>query len=59
MARRPVESFTGRAICDDCQARTAGLAAGVVSGTGGADVGNAVAVAGWYRRLRARLRARR
>jgi hypothetical protein len=56
MSRRPVESFSGRTICQDCHDRTTGLAAGMLAG--GGDVGNAIAVEGWYRRLRARRRAR-
>jgi hypothetical protein len=58
LAHRPVESFTGRAMCERCAERTRGLAAGILACPGGADVGRAIAVEGWYQRFRARRRAR-
>lgn len=45
----PVESFTGRKICEDCQATLAGAAAGVMAGGG---IGGAISTAGWLRRIK-------
>ncbi|WP_024286583.1 hypothetical protein [Cellulomonas sp. KRMCY2] len=50
----PVVTVTGRDLCDPCNDRLTGAAAGLAAGDG---VAATVATAGWYARLRRRLTA--
>ncbi|WP_031262030.1 hypothetical protein [Curtobacterium sp. B18] len=49
----PVRTAT-RTLCDACGATFLGLAAGTLAGSG--DVGQGIATAGWFERLRRRRR---
>lgn len=51
--RRPVETITKRRVCEPCNARILGLAAGVLANPGAPVVG-AIATEGWFARIRAR-----
>lgn len=62
----PVRSMTGRELCQDCADTLTGLAAGMLAGGGaGAEagssqqIGQAIATAGWFSRMRALRKARR
>ncbi|HVX45034.1 MAG TPA: hypothetical protein VHC49_14190 [Mycobacteriales bacterium] len=54
---RPRVSLTGRRLCPTCSDQLTGLAAGAISG-GGGDVGQSIATAGFFARLRARRRGK-
>lgn len=46
--------MTGRDLCQPCQDTLLGLSAGVIAS--GGDVGQSIATAGWFSRLRERRR---
>ena len=50
----PHVTVTGRELCQACNDRTLGLAAGMVAG--GGDPAQAIATAGWFSRLKTRRR---